>query len=106
MSELSNFFKLLSDETRIRILNLLILKNLCVCEMVEILEIHQPKISKHIAKIKAEKLVIALRNEQYTYYSLNKEHQHYALLKTILTEGQYNKDIEKLNSITSFICER
>ena len=106
MENLSELFKLLSDETRIRILKLLTQKSLCVCEMVEILDIHQPKISKHIARIKSERLVHALRNEQYTYYSLNKEYKHYDLLLKILDEGEYKKDIEKLNSITSFICER
>ncbi len=45
MRETLEFFKLLSDETRFRVIMLLLEKELAVCELVGILDLPQPKIS-------------------------------------------------------------
>jgi len=71
MLQLSEIFKLLSDETRLRIVILLKEDELCVCELCGILELSQPKVSKHLAKLKDKGLVDSRRDEQYIYYSLN-----------------------------------
>ncbi|MBV1821838.1 metalloregulator ArsR/SmtB family transcription factor [Bacteroidales bacterium MSK.15.36] len=73
MYKLMNFFKLLSDETRLRILVLLYHKKLCVCELCGILEISQPNISKHLAKLRDMQFVKDERQEQFIFYSLNIE---------------------------------
>lgn len=110
MKELISLFKSLSDETRVRILHVLSEQDLCVCEMVEILELDQPKISKHIAKIKQTDLITSSKNQQFIYYSMNKESQLYPLLKEIINSFKsqviLEKDIHRLRSITSFVCER
>jgi ArsR family transcriptional regulator len=49
--EWEDFFKVLSDETRLRILILLDRRELCVCEICQILDLSQPKVSRHLAKI-------------------------------------------------------
>lgn len=109
MNELINLYKILSDETRIRILNLLFKQELCVCELTELLDLPQPKISKHIAKIRNANLVTTIRNEQYIYYSVNKSNQ--TLIELIgITQRSNNKtliqDLEKLNNKTSFVCTK
>lgn len=71
MNELTNFYKILSDETRLRILLLLMDQKLCVCQMVEILEESQPKISKHLAKLRDHGIITFEKNEQYVFYSIN-----------------------------------
>jgi len=77
MERLTNFFKLLSDETRLRILILLFHKRLCVCELCGIMEEAQPKISKHLAKLRDLGLVKDDRQEQFIFYSLNLNNQLY-----------------------------
>jgi len=81
MEILMNLFKVLSDETRLRILVLLYHKKLCVCEMQGILEETQPKISKHLGKLRNMGFVKDERQEQFIYYYIDSDNE---LLKDIL----------------------
>ncbi len=104
---MTELFKILGDETRLRILNLLMEQDLCVCELVDILELSQPKISKHIAKIRTINLVNTERNEQYIYYSLNKENNDFIKVLTTVFNIEntlLKNDLSKLNKIESFVC--
>lgn len=83
MEKLMNLFKVLSDETRLRILVLLYHEKLCVCQIQGILEETQPKISKHLGKLRDMGFVKDERQEQFIYYYLDKENE---LLKDILTK--------------------
>ncbi|KAA0978537.1 metalloregulator ArsR/SmtB family transcription factor [Pseudomonas sp. ANT_J28] len=67
-------FKCLSDETRTRA-TLLITREgeLCVCELVCALDDSQPKISRHIAQLRACGLLLDRRQGQWVYYRLNPE---------------------------------
>jgi len=71
MNQLINLFKALSDETRLRIIMLLKHKSHCVCELTEILELSQPKISKHLTKLKALGLVSTKKDATFVYYYLD-----------------------------------
>jgi ArsR family transcriptional regulator len=71
MSYLTDFFKLVSDETRLRIISLLAQQELAVCEICEILKLTQPKVSKHIAKLRDMNFVKDTRREKYIFHSLN-----------------------------------
>ena len=71
MNNLINFFNAISDETRLRMLVLLYNKELCVCEICEILEVSQTKISRHLAKLRDIGLVKDERQNQRVFYSLN-----------------------------------
>ena len=71
MRETLEFFKLLSDETRFRVIMLLMEKELAVCELVGILDLPQPKVSKALAKLRDLGLVLDERKEKYMYYSIN-----------------------------------
>ena len=75
MNKLLNYFKVLSDETRLRIMVLLFHNELCVCQLTGITGISQPNVSKHLAKLRDIGLVKDERKEQYTFYSLNIEDQ-------------------------------
>lgn len=61
----------MSDETRLRILVLLYHKKLCVCEICGITGESQPKISKHLAKLRDMGFVKDERREQFIFYYLN-----------------------------------
>lgn len=65
------FFKLISDETRLRILLLLHSEGeLCVCELVDALEDSQPKISRHLAQLRAHGVLTDSRRGQWVFYRL------------------------------------
>ena len=73
MNQLTNIFKLLSDETRLRIIILLFQQDLCVCELGGILAVPQPKISKNLSKLRDMHLVLDERREKFVFYSLKTE---------------------------------
>jgi ArsR family transcriptional regulator len=81
MDKLMNLFKVLSDETRMRILVLLYHKKLCVCQIQGILEEPQPKISKHLGKLRDMGFIKDERQEQFIYYYIDKDNE---LLNKIL----------------------
>ena len=67
-----NFFKCLSDETRLNIVTLVTEnKELCVCDLTEKLQLSQPKISRHLALLRSSGLLQDRRQGQWVYYSLN-----------------------------------
>ena len=69
-----NFYKCLSDQTRLKILLLLCQKKeLCVCELVDELDASQPKVSRHLAQLKCCKLIQHRREGQWMYYRLHEK---------------------------------
>lgn len=64
-------FKALNDATRREILQLLQEKDMTAGEIVERFKISGPSISHHLDLLKQAKLVIAEKEGQYIYYSLN-----------------------------------
>jgi ArsR family transcriptional regulator, arsenate/arsenite/antimonite-responsive transcriptional repressor len=67
-------FRTLSDRTRLRCLLLLTAeRELCVCEFVHILELSQPKVSRHLAQLRDQGLVHDQRRGQWVYYRLSPE---------------------------------
>ncbi len=64
-------FKALNDPTRREILELLKNKDLTAGEIAEQFHISWPSVSHHLELLKRAGLVIALKEGQYIYYSLN-----------------------------------
>lgn len=64
-------FKALNDPTRREILQLLQERDMTAGEIVERFNISGPSISHHLDLLKQAKLVIAEKDGQYVYYSLN-----------------------------------
>ena len=81
MDELLEIFKALSDETRLKILVLLYHNELCVCEICDVLEESQPKVSRHLAKLRDAGLTRDERRGQWVFYYFNSDH---VLLKKII----------------------
>ena len=63
-------FRACSDATRLRLLFLLAMRELCVCELVEVLEMPQGKVSRHLALLRNAGLVADRRHGIWIYYSL------------------------------------
>lgn len=70
INELLKVFKVLSDETRLRIVMLLSCEDFCVCQLSGILKVSQPNVSKHLSKLKDLGLVTDERKEKFIYYKL------------------------------------
>lgn len=72
------FYKLLADETRLKSIILIAAEGeLCVCELVEALDEIQPKVSRHLALLREQKIVLDRRQGQWIYYRLNPELPHW-----------------------------
>jgi ArsR family transcriptional regulator len=70
MKDAAQLFKALADETRLRILHLLLKGELCICDLVAVLELPQPKVSRHMAYLKNAGLVTDRRKAVWIYYSI------------------------------------
>ncbi len=73
MDKLINVFKILSDETRLRIIILLAGEEFCVCQLSGILGVSQPNVSKHLSKLRDVGFVSIERKEKFIFYRLVKE---------------------------------
>jgi ArsR family transcriptional regulator len=63
-------FRALADPTRLRLLNLIADREMCVCYFVEILGISQPKISRHLAYLRRAGIAAARRQGRWMHYRL------------------------------------
>ena len=70
MKELEQYFKALADRNRLRILNLLLHGELCVCDIQFVLEASQPNVSRHLAYLKNSGLVLDRRDGFRIFYRL------------------------------------
>ena len=71
MKELTNIFKALSDETRLRILKLLEGGELCVCDVVAALDMIQPQVSFHLRVLKKAALLKGRKQGKWMHYKID-----------------------------------
>lgn len=108
MYKLTNYLKLISDETRLRIMVLLYHGEFCVCQLSGITGVSQPNMSKHLGRLRDAGLVKDERKEQYTFYSLGlKEKLFEDILKEIVENIEnyptLKLDIEKSKAAAKYI---
>jgi len=113
MVDLAEFFKALSDETRLRIMALLFQKEMCVCEICDVIGQSQPKISRHLAKLRDADLVRDERQGQWVFYYLNIDDKTAseimsAIIRSIEKHPILSEDMKKLNEKVKQckLCER
>ena len=112
--DLIEIFKALGDENRIRILNLLIRQELCVCEIETVLDMTQSNASRHLNKLKTSGIITSEKKSQWVYYSVDnnfieKNNLLYKFLKSKMDENtQWIKDMERLKKYknSNFTCEQ
>ncbi len=87
--QFNQFFQLLSDKTRLRIVSLMQQQGeLCVCELVHALGVIQPKISRHLAVLRDVGVVIDRRQGQWIYYRLHPDLPDWARRVIDVTVGE------------------
>jgi ArsR family transcriptional regulator, arsenate/arsenite/antimonite-responsive transcriptional repressor len=105
MRNAARFFKALSDESRLKMLWLLLNhRELCVCDIMAVLEITQSKASRHLAALRHIGIATDRREGLWAYYSLRpaeddlvKEHLK-LLRKTLAKQPDARPLLEKLDS--------
>ncbi|HEU4342694.1 MAG TPA: metalloregulator ArsR/SmtB family transcription factor [Candidatus Binatia bacterium] len=68
IDEIELLFRALADRTRLRLLNLISDDEVCVCFLVEALNLTQPKISRHLAYLRRAGIVGARREGKWMHY--------------------------------------
>ncbi len=102
MKELERYFKALGDNNRLRIINLLLHGELCVCDIQYVLENSQPNISRHLAYLKNSGVVVDRRDGFRMYYRLTdpaettKRLLFTFLRQVFAAEEQLQQDTERL----------
>ncbi|SKA78262.1 ArsR family transcriptional regulator [Thiothrix eikelboomii] len=107
------FTKALADQTRLRILSLLVqYPELCVCELTEALGLAQPKISRHLAILREASVLQDRKLGLWVHYQLHPQLSPWAqaMLKQLQLASQdesiYQEDSRRLQAITriKMIC--
>lgn len=63
-------FRALADPTRLRLLNLLVAGDLCVCDLVALLELPQSTVSRHLAALRRSGLIEVSARGRFSHYRL------------------------------------
>lgn len=102
MRDLEQLFKGLADQTRLRILNLLIHGELCVCDIHYVLESSQPNVSRHLIYLKNSGLVLDRREGARMYYRLAQANEGvhkllFSFLRDVFKSSEIlEEDLQKL----------
>jgi len=72
MRDLVKAAKALSDETRLRILNLLLVRECCVCEVMQVLDVSQTRASRNLNLLYDAGFLEVRREGLWAYYSIDK----------------------------------
>ncbi|MGB6743251.1 MAG: metalloregulator ArsR/SmtB family transcription factor [Terracidiphilus sp.] len=108
MSRSSSFdavklFAALADQTRLRLLNLMDGREVCVCHFAEVLGQSQPKISRHLAYLRKAGMVSARRDGKWMHYSIERPADAAAvsILESVLgalrNDRRMQTDLRRLN---------
>ena len=112
MRKLVKVFKALSDQNRLRILKMLEIRPLCVCEITAVLNLATSTVSKHLSILKDAEFIRDEKEGKWVNYHLNEEAPDYVadlmpLLKQWLPDEptvlQDRLKIERVNRFT--ICK-
>jgi ArsR family transcriptional regulator len=84
-------FHALSEPIRIRTIEFLRTRELCVCDLCELLDITQSKLSFHLKVLKTAELVHARQEGRWIYYRLNLD--QFAVLEQYLAEYRHSSSL-------------
>jgi ArsR family transcriptional regulator len=100
--DMVQLFAALADPTRLRLLNLMNGREVCVCYFVEILKQGQPKISRHLAYLRRAGIVEARREGKWMHYRIDRPTDPRAAsildvtLKSFATDREMQADLARL----------
>ena len=74
LARMAEIFQCFADPTRLKIINALLLSDLCVCDLTKIMNMTQPAVSHHLKHLRQIHLVKASRSGKSILYSLDDYH--------------------------------
>jgi len=92
LKRLVNTMRALSDAIRLRIINLLHDRELCVCEIVDTLALPQSTISRHLTVLKNAGIVEDRRYGQWAFYKLIVGREDNSFIKTLI-ENEFKEHL-------------
>lgn len=104
MKEKAKVFKALSDETRLRLMNIFLVTDdhLCVCEMVDALQVPQYQVSKHLAHLRHMNFLTVEKVGTWSHYAPDWQRPENAglfeFLKTYLKGEPFESDRKRLET--------
>jgi ArsR family transcriptional regulator len=110
MEKIIQMLQACADPTRLRILSLLRDGPLCVCDLVAVLGLSQPLISRHCAVLRHSELVLAKRVEKWVLYSIDRSNTKFmntisAILAQIAEDTLILEDRMRLNRrVSNGLC--
>lgn len=112
LKKVIKILKALSDESRIRIVNLLKTKSgTCVCEITEIINLSQPTISSHLKKLEEAGIITFRKDGLWVNYYLNDEMDNESrelidlIIRIIEKNPALKDDLQKIiNTDRMLIC--
>ena len=101
VKKIVDIFKALAEESRLRILSLLLQDEMCVCEIEECLNMTQSNVSRHLTSLKQCGILDSSKQAQWAYYKIsdkfkeeNRDLWHYIEQK-LKESPNYKEDTEK-----------
>jgi len=82
LKKISEFFKILGESTRIKIITILFQNEMCVCDIAAVMNMSQPAISQQLRVLKSANLVKYRKEGKSVFYSLSDDH-----VKQIFDQG-------------------
>jgi len=117
MQDIMSKLKALSDESRVRILCALEGRELCVCQLIELLGLAPSTVSKHLSILRGARLVESRKEGRWAHYRLAEAPRHSMakkmidlILESLHETWQIKEDRKRLGKIlkmdTSELCRR
>ena len=114
IKQITKILKALSDESRIRIICLLKnKKDVCVCEITEIIGLAQPTISSHLRLLESAGLIESSKSGQWVNYNINDSLDPFSmeyvnlLFNSLKEDIKIKKDAVKIRNINrNIICRK
>lgn len=110
MKDLTIIFKALADGNRLRIINMLLAKPLCVCELTEVLGLATSTVSKHLSILRQAELITDAKDGKWVDYKVNTQStpQIYGIIEYIkahTNSEQFIEDRKRIGSVDRYtIC--
>ena len=96
LTQITNLFKVLSDETRLRVLNLLLERECCVCEVMQSLNISQSKASRALKALYEVGILKLRKDSHWALYSIEINSLKGYMKDLVQTVGQALENNKKI----------
>lgn len=84
LNKLTNFFKIFGDQSRLKLINALLVSEMCVCDLAAVSGLDQSSVSHQLRILRQVNVVKYRKEGKVAYYSLSDDHVHEILEKGLV----------------------